>query len=244
MTNKDLTFLAVIPARSGSKGIRHKNVRSFCGKPLIYYTIAGAKRSRYISRIVVSTESEEIATVARRFGAEVPFLRPPALARDRSKIFDAVKHLLLRLRKAEGYAPDYIVLLQPTSPFRTASDIDATIELLLKRRADSAITVSFVEPRVFVKARDGALALAVGRHFLRSTNRQAFPETVAENGSMVYVNRVSTLLRTRNFLGGKLVGYVTPHWRSVDLDRPEDFVLGELVFKRRHRMEKEIADFI
>ena len=119
-----LTFLGIIPARGGSKGIRNKNIRAFAGKPLIAYAIDAAKKSRYLSRTVVSTESEEIARVAKEYGAEVPFLRPKELAEDTSKVFDAIAHLLEKLKTDEGYAPDYIVLLQPTSPLRTAKDID------------------------------------------------------------------------------------------------------------------------
>lgn len=243
MKKSSPTFLAVIPARGGSKGISNKNIRLFCGKPLISHTIEAAKKSKHLSRIIVSTESGDIARVAKELGAEVPFLRPQELAQDTSKVFDAMAHLLGKFKTDEGYAPDYIVLLQPTSPLRTAADIDATIELLLKQNADSAITVSVVEPRIFVKATDGTLTLASDEKFLRSTNRQALEHTVSENGSMVYVNRVSTLLSTGNFLGGKLVGIETPRWRSVDLDMPEDFVIGELIWRHREEIEKDIREF-
>lgn len=237
------TFLAIIPARGGSKGIPKKNLRLFCGKPLITYTIAEAKKSRHLSRIIVSTESDDIARVANEYGAEVPFLRPTELAKDTSKVLDAIVHLLKELKANEGYTPDYVVLLQPTSPLRTAEDIDATIDLLLRENADSAITVSVVEPRVFIKAADGTLTLASDERFLRSTNRQALEHTVSENGSMVYVNRVSTLLSTGNFLNGKLVGIETPKWRSVDLDAPEDFVLGELICKHKEVIRQDINAF-
>lgn len=238
-----MTFLAIIPARGGSKGIPGKNIRSFCGKPLIAYTIEAAKQSHHLSRVIVSTDSEEIARISRERGAEVPFLRPPELAADTSKIIDAVRHLLAKLRADEGYAPDCTVLLQPTSPLRTAADIDTTIELLLAREADSAITVSPVEPRVFIKRETGELELQSDRTFLRSTNRQELTRTVAENGSMVYVNRTATLLSTGNFLGGKLVGVEIPRWRGVDLDEPQDFVLGELVCEHRARIEAALRDF-
>jgi len=238
-----MTFLAIIPARGGSKGIPNKNIRDFCGKPLIAYAIEAAKQSERLSRVVVSTDSEEVASVAKRYGAEVPFLRPPALAGDLSRIFDAVEHLLTRLREDERYTPDYTVLLQPTSPLRTAEDINCTIELLLKSNADSAITVSSVEPRVFIKEKSDMLTLMTNPAFLESTNRQELAPTVAENGAMVYVNRVSTLLRTRNFLGGKLVGYEVPRWRSVDLDLPQDFVVGELLYKHRAEIEASSHNF-
>ena len=238
-----MKFLAIIPARAGSKGIPDKNIRAFCGKPLLGYAIAEAKKSKHLSRIIVSTESEEIAKVAQRCGAEVPFLRPAELAGDKSKIIDAIEHLLAKLKKDEGYTPECIVLLQPTSPLRTVEDIDGTIELLLARDADSAITVSPVEPRVFVKEADDSLTLATDPSFLSSTNRQELRPTVAENGAMVYVNRVSTLLASRHFLGGTLVGFQTPRWRAVDLDEPQDFVVGELIYKNRAEIEGKIRDF-
>ncbi|MSU55761.1 MAG: acylneuraminate cytidylyltransferase family protein [Candidatus Taylorbacteria bacterium] len=243
MMNTTPTFLGIIPARGGSKGIPGKNTRLFCGEPLISHTIREAKKSRKLSRIIVSTESEEIAKLAKEFGAEVPFLRPLELAQDTSKVFDAVAHSLKLLQEREGYAPNYVVLLQPTSPLRTAQDIDATIELLLKEQADSAITVSRVEPRVFVHSPEGALTLTTSPAFLASTNRQELAHTVAENGSMVYVSRVSTLLASGNFLGGKLVGVEVPRWRSVDLDSPEDFILGELICKHREEIERDITAF-
>ncbi len=243
MNTHNPTFLGIIPARGGSKGIPNKNIRPFCGKPLIRYTVEAAKKSKHLSRIIVSTESEEIACVAKESGAEVPFLRPQALAQDTSKIFDAIAHLLEKLKTDEGYAPDYIVLLQPTSPLRTVDDIDGTIELLLAQNADSAITVSTVEPRVFIKSAEGVLTLAADPAFLKSTNRQELAKTVAENGSMVYVNRVSTLLATGNFLGGKLVGVEIPRWRAVDLDTPEDFVVGELIAQHQQEIEEGIRNF-
>src|SRR3989338_7889498 len=138
-------ILALIPARGGSKGILNKNIRVFAGKPLLVHTIAAEKKSRYVTRIVVSTESRAIANVARKYGAEVPFLRPRELAGDRAKATDAVYHLLTTLEKQSGYMPDYVVLLQPTSPLRESKDIDGALDLLFKQKAQAVVSVCRTE---------------------------------------------------------------------------------------------------
>ncbi|MDP3935197.1 MAG: acylneuraminate cytidylyltransferase family protein [Candidatus Giovannonibacteria bacterium] len=236
-------FLGIIPARGGSKGIKNKNIRNFAGRPLIYHTIKEAQKSKYLDRIIVSTESQKIAAVAKKYGAEVPFLRPRELAQDRSKVLDAVEHLLNKLKEEENYSPQFVVLLQPTSPLRTVTEIDGIIQLFLKRKADSAITMCATEPRVFAKDKKDGLRLVSSKDFLKSTNRQDFMPTFKEDGSMVYVNRVKTLLAKRNFLGGKLVGYAIPRWRAVDLDEPQDFVVGELIYKNFRKIDTKIKNF-
>ncbi len=237
------TFLGIIPARGGSKGIPNKNKRLFCGKPLLSYAIVEAKKSQYIGRIVVSTESLQIASIAKRYGAEVPFLRPKELAGDKSDVFDAVAHLLKKLEDAEGYIPDYVVLLQPTSPLRTVHDVDETIQLALRRRADAAITICATEPRVFGKRKDDTLYSITKEDFQDYINRQERIAVYKEDGCMVYVNRTVALLKTKSFLGGKLVGRVVPRWRAVDLDEPEDFVVGELLYANLARLQKRIKSF-
>lgn len=243
MRNSFPKFLGVVPARGGSRGIKNKNIRNFCGKPLIYYTIKEAKKSKYLDRLIVSTESPKIAAVAKLYGAKVPFFRPRKFAGDKSKVLDAVRHLLAKLRSDEGYTPDFIVLLQPTSPFRTAEDIDGTIEILLRRKADSAVAVCETEPRIFMQDAGNVLRLISDQKFLKSTNRQELGHVFREGGSMVYVNRVKTLLATGNFLGGRLVGYEVPRWRSVDLDEPQDFVVGELLYGHFQKISGRIKNF-
>src|SRR3989344_5243385 len=122
-------ILAIIPARGGSKGIKNKNIRLFCGKPLVANAILCARGSKYINRIIVSTNDKKIAAVAIKYGAEVPFLRPTYLAGDKSPITKTVFHLLGKLKQDEKYEPDYIVLVQPTSPIREAKDIDNALDL-------------------------------------------------------------------------------------------------------------------
>ncbi|MEX0931912.1 MAG: acylneuraminate cytidylyltransferase family protein [Candidatus Paceibacterota bacterium] len=139
----ELNVLAIIPARGGSKRIPKKNIKPLCGKPLMQYSVEHALGSQYIDRTIVSTDSEEIAELSKTLGAEVPFLRPPEIAGDSSTDFDAFFHALTELKEREGYVPDIIVQLRPTSPMRTVAQVDLSIELLVKHpEADSVRTVT------------------------------------------------------------------------------------------------------
>ena len=239
-----MKILGIIPARGGSKGIKNKNIRQFAGKPLIAHAIDTASSSRYIQKIIVSTESEEIAQVAKKYGAEVPFLRPAELAQDKSKVTDAIIHLLNKLKTDFDYIPDIIVLLQTTSPLRTAEDIDGAIKLMFDRKADSVVSVCATEQLVFTKDSEDRLKnLITKKEFLRSNNRQELPRTFKLDGSMVYVVKTNVFLKHKSFLAGKLVGYEIPRWRSVDLDEPQDFVVGELVFSQFKKLSHKIKRF-
>jgi len=139
-------IICIIPARGGSKGLSRKNIRSFCGKPLIAWPIAAALGSRYVDRVVVSTDDEEIAAVAHTYGADVPFLRPAELANDTASSFAVIEHTLNFLReRREQY--DYLLLLEPTSPATESSDIDSAVETLAASRenADSIVGVAKLE---------------------------------------------------------------------------------------------------
>ena len=241
--NMHTHIVAIIPARGGSKGIPDKNIREFAGRPLIAHTIASAKESERITRIIVSTDSEKIAGIAKEYGAEVPFLRPPELAQDKSPVADAVLHILSELKQRELYEPDCIVLLQPTSPLRNSGDIDGVINLLEKSGADSVVTVTETEPLVYTRSPEGELRLISDESFLSSTNRQELNRTYKLDGSMVYAVTARSFRETQSFLGGKLFGYVIPRWRAVDLDEPQDFLVGELVYKNAHAIKQALDGF-
>ncbi len=234
-------IIAIVPARSGSKGISNKNTRLFAGKPLIAHTIETAKASPSIDRIVVSTDSEEIAAVARDFGAEVPFLRPPELAMHESSIVDAVVHLLDQLKK-ENYAPTHVLLLQPTSPLRTTEDIEKAIELFEKSDADSLVSICRTENILMTKDESDVLTI-VNPEMLKSPNRQELPTYYKLDGSMIYLVKTDLFLKEHSFLAGKLVGYEIERWRAVDLDEPQDFVVGEFLYKNQEQLEKDIRNF-
>ena len=236
-----MDILALIPARGGSKGIPRKNIRPFCGKPLIAYSIDAAKGSR-VSRIVVSTDDEEIASVARQYGAEVPVLRPADMASDKAPVMDAIFHMLDHLRDTEKYEPTHVLLLQTTSPLREASDITSAIELLQKRDADAVISMTRTENGLFTKNADDVVETLYDG-YKAGSNRQVLTPTYKLDGCMIYLIKTDVLRKTRSFLGGKVVGYEIERWRSLDLDEPQDFVLGELVYKNKDELKKNIRDF-
>lgn len=238
-----MEILAVIPARGGSKGIPNKNTRVFAGKPLIAHTIGHAKLSKRISRIIVSTESERVAAVAMCYGAEVPFLRPKHLAADRSLVVDAIADLLEKLKKVENYSPDLLVLLQPTSPLRQPSDIDNAVDLLLRRRTNAVLSVCRTEQLVFTKDKLDHLHLESNPAFLRSTNRQQLPPAYRFDGCTVYVIKPKILLKEKTFFPKSTCVYIIPRWRAVDLDEPEDFITGEIIYNKRHVIEKALKQF-
>lgn len=238
----DLNILALITARGGSKGIPRKNIRPFCGKPLIAYSIEAAKAAPSVKRIVVSTDNEEIAAVAREYDAEVPVMRPAELASDTIPLVDAVMHMLDYLQKTEKYIPSHVLLLQATSPLREVSDIENAVKLLTERGGDSLVSLCRTENGLFTKnGEDIVETLYDG--YASGTNRQMLPKTYKLDGCMIYLIKTNVLRREHSFLGGKLIGYEIERWRAIDLDEPQDFVTGELLYKNREAIAKQIKNF-
>ena len=222
--------LGLIPARGGSKGIPRKNVRSLGGKPLIAWTIEQGKESRYIDRLVVSTDDRQIADVAREWGADVPFLRPDDLATDDARGVDVVIHALQELPEF-----DVVVLLQPTSPFRVTGDIDAAIALWKDNESSSVVGVTEVAKSPYWMYRirdDGALTELLPKP-ASAANRQQLPKTYALNGA-VYVTTAASLLELESFLSPSARPYVMPSDRSVDLDSQLDWLYAEWLIGRHH----------
>jgi CMP-N-acetylneuraminic acid synthetase len=239
----DMKILAIIPARGGSKGIPDKNIRDFCGKPLIAHTIECGKQSRYINRLTVSTDSEKIAEIAKAYGAEVPFLRPEDLAQDASKVVDAIVYTLEKLKTDEGYVPDFVVLLQTTSPLRLATDIDAALDLCFRRHADAVVSLCATEQRLYIKDEQDRLSLVSDENLLTTSNRQQLQPTYKLDGSMVYAIKTDVFLTIRAFFPENLVGYIIPRWRAVDLDEPEDFIVGEVIKNNLEKISSALINF-
>lgn len=219
----DQRVLAVIPARGGSKGVPRKNIRPLAGVPLLGWSLASAKQSRYIDRVILSSEDEEIISVFRDLGGDVPFRRPAELARDDTP---GTAPLLHACEQLPGY--EWVVLLQPTSPLRLAADIDACIEACMKTGAPSATSV--VEDRhglhlLFVRDADGRLSPAMPE-LAGIARRQDAPQACRLNGA-VYVARIAHLLAGGKLVDGQTVGVAMPESRSVDIDTLEDFELAE-----------------
>lgn len=229
-----MEILALIPARGSSKGIPYKNLRPLAGKPLVVHTIEHAKQARVINRIVVSTDDDEIARVAQDAGAEVPFLRPSELAQDDTPMFPVVQHALLWLDQHEGYQPELLVLLQPTSPLRRVEHIDQGVKLLLETCADSVVSVCEVEHSPYwmrVLGNEGKV-----RPFIESQceylRRQDLPPVFRLNGAL-FVTRWSIIMEEGRLLGDDIRAFIMAHEDSVDIDDELDFLLAELLLKRR-----------
>lgn len=217
-------ILALIPARGGSKGIPHKNIIELCGRPLISYTIEAGLQSKYIDTVLVSTDDEEIARVSRKFGAEVPFLRPPALASDTSKTIDAVLHAIRTLGKA-GRKYDVLVLLQPTEPLRTAGDIDGAVEKYFACGENALVSVSEVDDHPILMRTIEGDRLKPLLNVSSTCRRQDMPAYYRVNGC-VYINAISELNDNTSF-NDNPVPYVMKKSHSVDIDEPADLAMAE-----------------
>ena len=220
--------LALIPARGGSKGIPRKNINMIAGKPLIAWTIEAALASTLLDGVVVSTDNAEIAEVALRYGAQVPFLRPAELARDETPGVEPVLHALQQL-------PDYdaVLLLQPTSPLRSSADIDACLALAREREAVSVASVS--EPDAHPDWMYRMTATQQLEKLLTSkshTRRQDLPTVLTLNGALYFAN-ADWLRRSRTLLAEETLAYVMPADRSVDIDTPLDWKFAELLLNEK-----------
>lgn len=223
-------IVAIIPARGGSKGIPKKNIKPLLGKPLIAWTIWQARKSEYLDKIIVSTENDEIAEVSRDWSAEI-IKRPKELAKDESPTIDAVFHLLEVLR-TENYNPNIVVLLQPTSPLRTAKDIDNAIDLFLNSDCESVVSVCEAKhpPYWSFKIDGGYLKHLFGNEYLKM-RRQDLPKTYMPNGA-IYISTPQMLYKYKSSYCEKTIPYVMPAERSIDIDTEIDFMLAELVMMK------------
>lgn len=231
--------LAIIPARAGSKRIRNKNIKNFFGKPLISYTILQALKIPFIDRVIVDTDSPKIASISKKYGAEVPYLRPKKLAGDKARVTDGIILLLKRLKKDEGYEPTHIVILQTTSPLREDKDIGDCWDLMGKSDATTVLTVAPTHPRLYYLDKDKNIILA-NKTSVKSTNIQAWREAYLLNGCFVYIVKTSALLKEKAVITKKTKAVVCDKWRSVDLDLPEDWALAELLYKNRDKIKRRI----
>jgi CMP-N-acetylneuraminic acid synthetase len=223
-----MRVLGIVPARGGSKGIPGKNVRPLGGKPLLAWTAEAALAARRLSRVVLTTDDEKIAEVGRACGLEVPFLRPAELARDDTPTLPVLQHAVSELEK-KGDRFDAVCLLQPTSPFRRAGDIDGCIELLESAGLDAVVSVLPVPPEhnphwVYFRDGDGLLRLAT-REEQPIPRRQELPPAFHRDGA-VYVTRREVLMEGNSLYGRRLGGFIADS-RSVNLDTPADWERAE-----------------
>lgn len=224
--------LSLIPARGGSKSIPRKNIRPFAGHPLIAYSIAAGLASGRISRVIVSTDDEEIAATARQYGAETPFLRPKELAQDDTPDLPVFQHALNWLREHEGYQPEIVVQLRPTSPFRSVRHIDTAVQRLLEQpKADSVRTVCtpFQNPfKMWRLGENGYMRPLMQINHPEPYNlpRQSLPEVYWQTG---YVDAAwaDTILSKNSMTGERILPLVIDASEWVDIDSPDDWRRAE-----------------
>ena len=237
-----MEILAVIPARGGSKGVPRKNIRPIAGKPLIAWIISAAKNSKHVTRIIVSTDDEEIAAVAREHGAEVPFLRPQEIAQDLSTDVEFLAHVLEELKERENYEPHIVLRLPPTSPLATSAHIDEGIESLLADGSLDAVRPIVEVPKhpfKFWRISDDKKTLEpflpkefTGFDEPYNLPRQLFPKVHMHTGAMD-VMRPRTILEMKSTSGKRLGYFFMRPEDAINIDNPLDFEMAEILLRRR-----------
>lgn len=227
--------LGVIPARGGSKGLSRKNVRDFCGKPLIVWTIEAAIASEHIDTLIVSTDDLEIADIAKNAGALVPFIRSVELSTDLTKTIDVVEDAYRKYTKSSNLTFDLIALLEPTSPLRQAIDIDLAIEqLAFSSVATSIVGVSQVE------SQHPSFLFHLNKNELISPYLEASPEGIRRQDlspiyfteGSIYVSQTETLFDQKSYYQHKTLGYTLPKWKAIEIDDEYDFTMAEGLMRK------------
>ncbi len=227
------TIIAIIPARSGSKGLPKKNIKLLCGKPLIAWSIEAGLGSQYIDEVMVSTDSEEIAYVAREFGASVPFLRPLELASDTATTFDAVKHVIEYYEDECNRYFDYIVLLEPTSPLREKDDLDAMLEKISLIESDFDAIVSLGE----VHEHPSIMKKTCGNHLepyckeLTMALRRQDNDVAYFPYGVAYMVKTGTLKEEKSFYPVRTTHHVIKRYQCYEIDDIYDFMAIENIMK-------------
>ncbi len=223
---KELKILSLIPARSGSKEVPHKNIRLFGGKPLLVHSIEHARASSLINRVIVSTDSSHYAEIARQYGAETPFLRPAEISQDHSTDLELFQHALNWLEKNENYVPEICVHLRPTYPVRRVEDIDAIIKILLENSEFDAVRSVVPAPatpfKMWFRSEDGYLSPVVKTEIqdAHSLPRQILPQVFIQNACIDSI-RSRAITKGNSMTGKKIYGYVME--KSYDIDTEEEF---------------------
>jgi CMP-N-acetylneuraminic acid synthetase len=222
-----MKIIAFIPARQGSKSVKDKNIKIYKNKPLIYHTIKIAKKSKYISRVIVSTDSKKYRNLSLNYGAEVPFLRPKNISTDTSLDYKWINHAVKFLRDKENYLPDVILHLRPTTPNREVTVVDKAIKYFLKNynRVTSMRSVSLFSqpPQKFLQIKRGFLVGFFNKYLKYDyTNypRQFYPETYLPNG-YIDILKPSFFLKNKNLHGNKILPFITKE--TLDIDLKKDF---------------------
>lgn len=231
-----MKLLVLIPARAGSKRVPGKNTKDFLGKPLIAYTIEQALACPFVDRVIVDTDSEEIAKIAKEYGAEVPWLRPKELAMDSSKVLDSILYNVEQLEKKEKYIPSHIMLLQTTSPLRDLEDIEVCWNLMLEGGANTTVSVfnTNIRPVDLVVLKNNFV-----QPDLLDVSGIENEVIYAYNG-FVYIMEREALLKERKILMSKTKVTKCPLWRGVDINTFEDWALAEFMYQNKEKIAERI----
>ena len=227
-----MKYLAIIPARSGSKGLKDKNIKLLNGKPLIAYTIEAALTTKIFEEVMVSTDSSYYAELSRQYGASVPFLRKEELAKDNTSSWDVVKQVLEDYKKM-GIVFDKCVLLQPTSPLRTKDDITNAITLYQEKNAETVVSVCETEhpAQWCFTLEDGNSMINFSKSPYRNMRRQEIPKTYHEKGSIYIVDAKKIMEKDYDIYQNKCFAYIMSRKASMDIDNQEDFDRAEYYLK-------------
>jgi CMP-N,N'-diacetyllegionaminic acid synthase len=229
--------LALIPARSGSKGLPNKNIRPLLGHPLIAYSIKAALGSPTITRTIVSTDSEQIALEAKKYGAEVPFIRPKKYATDHSTDFEVFKHALDLLKHREEYNPDLIIQLRPTSPVRFPEYIEESIDLLMNSTADSlrTITLAPVTPyKMWILGEDRSIQPLLNSRGIKepyNQPRQKLPPIYWQTGTLDVI-KTDTIAKKKSMSGRDILSLIIPNHFAIDIDDYDSFQQAECIISQ------------
>lgn len=233
----ELKVLGIITARGGSKSIPRKNIKLFAGKPLLVWSAEAGKESGVLDRLIISTDDQEIAEVARVAGVEVPFMRPSELAQDTTPSLPVLQHALYWLKEKEGYSPDYVLLLEPTSPGRRSFHIREAVEKATQTNADSIVALGQVpghfSPYWQFKVDDDVPELFTGgsiKDVIR--RRQDLPATYYRNGAFYLFKPENLFALEPSLYGEDVRGYKMDAKYSLDIDTPEDWMIAEAMFKK------------
>ncbi len=231
----EFKIIGVIPARGCSKCIPRKNIKILQGKPLVAYTIEEAKKSKYLTHLVVSTEDEEIKNISLKYGAEVPFLRPEELATDDALAIPTVQHTVITIEKIKNIKYDYVIMLQPTAPLRKTEDIDKALAMLIEADADGVISVLDVDnwhPMKMKKFDENSYLIDYQTPPVENPPRQILPKVYMVNGA-IYAAKRDVFMEKNTFKGEKCLGYIMPPDRSVNIDIEIDFLIAEYYLRKK-----------
>lgn len=232
-----MNVLGLITARGGSKSIPHKNIAPLNGRPLLAYTAAAALNGKHLTRVILSTDDAQIADVGRASGVEVPFMRPAELATDTATSLAVAQHALTWLANHEGWQADILVLLQPTSPLRTARHLDEALDAMIAADADTVVSVVEVphhfSPYKLMKLEDGRLTNFWDQP-LPSMRRQDVPPLYARNGPAILATRRQIIVEQNTFYGDVVLPYIMSEADSVDIDTPFDLSVAQWLLSQQN----------